>query len=295
MLHRILFLFALIGFVSCQNGSGDMLPNGYKYTMHTNNEGAHPVPGQVVTLDFELVSDKGEVLDDSRLVEGNTPSIKIPELMTGPMRRNPLLSLVQKMAVGDSATVIVPVDSLPQPPDNFKENKFINYIVKLRTIEGEEAYQERIQKEQLEMRAAAKFKEEAKKDEMKEYFDKYMAGDYKGSTKTLDNGLKIAIIENTDGPKAQNGDFVAVQYFGFLKDGSSFDNSYRAGRPFTFKIGQGMAIQGWDLGIPEVPKGAQAILDIPYELAYGEKGNPPVIPAKSDLIFYINVEKINNN
>jgi len=175
-----------------------------------------------------------------------------------------------------------------------RQSNNINYVVKLRTIESEENYKERTQQEQLELRAAAKFKEEAKKEEMKGYFDQYMAGAYKATTKTLENGLKIAIIEDSDGPKAVEGDFVAVQYFGFFKDGVSFDNSYRAGRPFTFKIGQGMAIKGWDVGIPEVPKGAKAILDIPYDLGYGAAGNPPTIPAKSDLVFFINVEKINN-
>jgi len=299
-----LFVFILLAVIfclgqSCKEGanssSDDVLPNGYKFTKHTNVQGPKPVAGEVVTLDFELIDDKGTVLDDSRLVADNTPSIKIPETLSPTMERNPLLAMVRYMTVGDSATVIVPTDSLPNPPDNFKKSAFISYVIKLKTIEEQSVYEERTKQEKLEMRAAAKFKEEAMKSEIQGYFDNYMAGKYKGSTKTMDNGLKIAIIENTDEPKAQNGDFVSVQYFGFLKDGSSFDNSYRAGRPFTFKIGQGMAIKGWDLGIPEVPKNAKAMLEIPYELAYGAAGNPPVIPAKSDLYFYINVEKINNN
>ncbi len=280
---------------SCKEGQPDnVLPNGYEFTKHTSKEGAKPVAGQVVTLDFELIDDKGTVLDDSRLVSDNTPSIKIPETLSPAMARNPLLAMVQYMTIGDSATVIVPTDSLPNPPDNFKQSAFISYVIKLKTIEEEAVYKERVKQEQLKTRAAAKFKEEAMKDEMKGYFDNYMAGQYKGSTTKMDNGMKIAIIENTEEPKAKPGDFVSVQYFGFLKDGSSFDNSYRAGRPFTFKIGKGMVIKGWDIGIPEVPRNAKAILDIPYDLAYGEAGNPPVIPAKSDLIFFINVEKINN-
>jgi len=294
------FILLIVSFFlgeSCQQGNktDNILPNGYKFTKHTNLQGSKPVPGEVVTLDFELVDDKGAVLDDSRLVGDNTPSIKIPETMSEAMARNPLLAMVKYMTVGDSATVIVPTDSLPNPPENFKQSAFISYVIKLKTIEEEGAYAERVKQEKLEMRAAAKFKEEAMSEEIKQYFDNYLSGKYKGTTKTMENGLKIAIIENTDEPKAQNGDFVSVQYFGFLKDGSSFDNSYRAGRPFTFKIGQGMAIKGWDLGIPEVPKNAKAMLEIPYELAYGAAGNPPVIPEKSDLYFYINVEKINNN
>lgn len=291
----MLIAICLLGH-SCQQGNSDnKLPNGYEFTKHTSKTGPKPIAGQVVTLDFELIDDKGTVLDDSRLVADNTPSIKIPETMSPAMARNPLLAMVQYMTIGDSATVIVPTDSLPNPPENFKKSAFISYVISLKTIEEEAVYSERVKQEQLEMRAAAKFKEEAMKTEIKGYFDNYMNGDYKANTKTMDNGLKVAIIENTDEPKAVVGDFVSVQYFGFLKDGTSFDNSYRAGRPFTFKIGQGMAIKGWDLGIPEVPKNAKAILEIPYELAYGAAGNPPVIPEKADLYFYINVEKINNN
>ncbi len=291
----ILLLAGTVAMFSCQSGnSGNTLENGYKYTMHTSNEGDIPVVGQVVSLDFQLIDDAGNVLDDSRMINTNTPSIKVPEPGDEATARNPMLAMIRKMTVGDSATVIVPTDSLPSPPEDIKASAFISYVVKVNAIEDEEVYRERINKEQLEIRAAAKFKEEAKKEEIKEYFDSYLAGKYKSSTVTNDNGLKVAIINDNDDIKAKSGDFVSVQYFGFLRDGSSFDNSYRAGRPFTFKIGQGMAIQGWDLGIPQVPRGADAILDIPYELAYGEQGNPPVIPAKANLIFYINVESINN-
>ena len=295
LLVYISFFIGSLTFSSCQSGgSGNTLSNGYKYTLHTSNEGPRPAIGEVVSLDFQLIDEAGKILDDSRLINTSTPSIKVPEENDAATARNPMLALIRKMTIGDSATVIVPTDSLPNPPEDIKASKFISYVVKVNAIEDAEAYRERINKEQLEIRAAAKFKEEAMKDEIKGYFDNYLAGKYKSSTVTNDNGLKVAIINDKNDIIAKSGDFVSVQYFGFLKDGSSFDNSYRAGRPFTFKIGQGMAIKGWDLGIPQVPRGADAILEIPYELAYGEKGNPPVIPAKSDLYFFINVESINN-
>jgi FKBP-type peptidyl-prolyl cis-trans isomerase len=54
-----------------------------------------------------------------------------------------------------------------------------------------------------------------------------------------------------------------------------------------------MVIQGWDLGLPQIKQGSKVFLEIPYNLAYGDAGNP-VIPAKSDLIFHIELESINN-
>ena len=293
-LFSLVLITLILGCEQSKTRDGNFLDNGYEYIMHTSADGEKPGLEEVVSLDFELKDEKGNTLDDSRLIKASTPSIKIPKTTTKTMARNPLLALVRKMGVGDSATVIVPVDSLPDAPANIKEAEFVSYIVKVKSIESSEAYRTRINAEQLEVRAAAKFKEESMTKEIKEYFDNYQAGKYKSTTKTNENGLKVAIINDKNDIKAQNGDFVSVQYYGFLQDGSSFDNSFRAGRPFTFKIGEGMAIKGWDLGIPQVPRGADAILEIPYELAYGERGNPPVIPAKSDLVFYINVESINN-
>jgi len=84
---------------------------------------------------------------------------------------------------------------------------------------------------------------------------------------------------------------VYVQYTGWLRDGTKFDSSrdtMPGGRPRTplvIPLGRGMVIPGWDLGFEGMNVGGQRRLFIPYALAYGEQGRPPVIPAKSDLIF----------
>jgi len=84
---------------------------------------------------------------------------------------------------------------------------------------------------------------------------------------------------------------VYVQYTGWLRDGTKFDSSrdtMPGGRPRTplvIPLGGGVVIPGWDLGFAGMNVGGQRRLFIPYALAYGEAGRPPVIPAKSDLIF----------
>lgn len=84
---------------------------------------------------------------------------------------------------------------------------------------------------------------------------------------------------------------VYVQYTGWLRDGTRFDSSrdtMPGGRPRTplvIPLGRGMVIPGWDLGFEGMRVGGQRRLFIPYALAYGENGRPPVIPAQSDLIF----------
>jgi FKBP-type peptidyl-prolyl cis-trans isomerase len=79
---------------------------------------------------------------------------------------------------------------------------------------------------------------------------------------------------------------VTVHYVGTLQDGTKFDSSYDANRPFAFKVGVGQVIQGWDLGIPGMRVGGKRRLTIPPSLAYGNRANGP-IPANSTLIFDI--------
>ncbi len=113
-------------------------------------------------------------------------------------------------------------------------------------------------------------------------------------TVTTPDGLKIIFLSDRKLPefapantanKPVNGNKVKVHYSGFLLDGSLFDSSVERGQPFEFTLGQGMVIKGWDLGIAMLHKGEKAQLILPYTLAYGERGHPPIIPAKATLVF----------
>jgi peptidylprolyl isomerase len=79
--------------------------------------------------------------------------------------------------------------------------------------------------------------------------------------------------------------WLTVHYTGYLVDGTKFDSSLDRGEPISFPYGQGRVIPGWDTGFEGMKIGGKRRLYIPYELAYGEKGRPPVIPAKAELIF----------
>lgn len=111
--------------------------------------------------------------------------------------------------------------------------------------------------------------------------------DVKGKDTTATaSGLKyIMVKKNPTGAKPTNGKQVSVHYSGYLTDGSRFDSSVERGQPITFTIGVGQVIKGWDEGISMLHVGEQARLVIPYQLAYGESGRPPIIPAKATLIF----------
>ena len=102
----------------------------------------------------------------------------------------------------------------------------------------------------------------------------------------MENGeLKTEIIQEGSGQEAKNGDTVSVHYTGTLEDGTKFDSSVDRGTPFSFKLGIGQVIKGWDLGVLGMKIGEKRKLTIPSNLAYGERGVPGTIPANATLLF----------
>jgi len=94
------------------------------------------------------------------------------------------------------------------------------------------------------------------------------------------------------GTTAIAGDKVSVHYVGTLKDGKEFDSSRKRELPFTFDLGAGHVIKGWDQGIVGMRVGGQRKLTIPPSLAYGEGGHPPIIPANATLVFVVELLEV---
>ncbi len=97
------------------------------------------------------------------------------------------------------------------------------------------------------------------------------------------------IITGT-GPEAKAGDTVTVNYVGVLyKGGKEFDASWKRNEPFTFTLGRGQVIPGWDQGVAGMKVGGRRLLIIPGPLAYGAKGSPPTIPPNATLVFVVDL------
>ncbi|CRG84528.1 peptidylprolyl isomerase [Talaromyces islandicus] len=103
-------------------------------------------------------------------------------------------------------------------------------------------------------------------------------------------GVKIDDKKLGKGPAAKSGNTVAMRYIGKLEDGKVFDSN-KKGKPFTFKLGKGEVIKGWDIGIAGMAAGGERRITIPSHLAYGKKGVPG-IPGNAKLIFDVKLLEI---
>ena len=111
------------------------------------------------------------------------------------------------------------------------------------------------------------------------------------NSRTTESGLIIADILNGEGDEASAGQTVTVNYTGTLEDGTQFDTSI--GRaPFSFPLGAGRVIKGWDEGVAGMKVGGKRKLTIPPELGYGSRGAGNVIPPNATLIFEIDLLEV---
>lgn len=107
--------------------------------------------------------------------------------------------------------------------------------------------------------------------------------------------LEIEDIQEGDGEEAASLDTITVHYKGELEDGTLFDSSYERGEPFTFVLGEGSVIDGWEEGIVGMKEGGTRRLTIPPSLAYGEVGAGSLIPPNATLVFVVELLEVNKS
>lgn len=108
---------------------------------------------------------------------------------------------------------------------------------------------------------------------------------------TTASGLKYMILREGDGKSPKATDQVTVHYRGQLTDGTEFDSSYTRGEPAAFPLNR--VIPGWTEGLQLMKENGKAVFYIPSNLAYGEQGAPGAIPPNADLIFTVELIKVN--
>jgi FKBP-type peptidyl-prolyl cis-trans isomerase len=108
-----------------------------------------------------------------------------------------------------------------------------------------------------------------------------------GNEVTTASGLKYTDLVVGNGAQPQLGQTAVVHYTGWLLDGKKFDSSKDRGQPFSFPVGRGQVIKGWDEGVASMRVGGKRVLMIPPELGYGPRGAGGVIPPDATLRFEV--------
>ena len=287
----IIFLSLIVVCKSCQDGSTSYKANDYELIFYNKTDEAKPVIGEYVYFQMDILNDKKELLQSYRN-QKRMPSLKIPGLSSKAMTQNPIPAALIQMSINDSVGVIVPRDSIPDLDAGYQDLMHLEYILVLKEILSDTENQKRIaedsQKNHAQIAATR-----AKLPQIKTLTTETLRG-FKNEEldlKYTENGVAYIIHEKGSGERPTKDRLINAQYYGMLQsDGSMFDNSFERGQPFSFRVGRGAVIKGWDEGFLSLPVGSKASLFIPSALGYGGAGSPPAIPPDADLYFYVELE-----
>lgn len=262
--------------------------NGLYYKFYTQNEGALPQLGDLLEVLFSCT------VNDTTVVIPTTPNIFKLE---SPMFAGDIFEAMSMMHKGDSASFIVNIDSTfrtffgrPSLPEEFNSTDVMRFEMRLDDCYPESEYVQRMAlkvKEMNEERAnnlKANYPEETAK--AAEALSDYLAKN-KVVAEPFASGLIYVVTEPGNGEKPTAGQMVQMHYTGKLLDGTVFDSSVERGQPFSFPLGVGRVIPGWDEGVQLMSKGEKGVLYIPYYLAYGENGAGADIPPFANLVFEV--------
>lgn len=264
--------------------------NGIFYTFEKKGTGAIPKPGDYVKLKYVGKMLDGTIFDQSQPEDPFVFRVGYRIVIQGWDKG------IQKLPVGSKATLLVPAklaygsSGLGEIPPN-TPLLFELEILDILSPDAYDQYMMRIEKKEREAykkHVAEQFKKDQK------LINDY-ASDEKLRVKRTKKGVSYLIKKKGKGDNLKRGDKITIHYEGMLLDGTKFDSSYDNKEPFTFILGHGKVIDGWEDALVNFQKGSKGVLIIPSKMAYGrlairEKGIN--IPSDSVLVFKIEVVKV---
>ena len=269
----LLCLTILLGNVACKKGgSVKSTINGHKYTIIQDETGPNAKEGDYVYFTY-MVRAKDSVVFNSAMqapvIKFKLPKIEKTDDLT---KSQPILELLINMSKGDSATVSHVIDENVKKQIGIPDISQLEYDVKLVDIKTEAEYAADMEveaKERNEKIAASQALVPEIEKSIKMTIEDFKSGKNKDQVITTASGLKYIVHTTGSGEKPEIGKLVSVNYYGSLMDGTRFDDSWSRGQEFSFPIGQGQVIKGWDEGIALMKVGGKVKLIIPEDWGMG--------------------------
>tara|TARA_Y100001978_G_scaffold145560_1_gene130569 strand:- start:216 stop:1091 length:876 start_codon:yes stop_codon:yes gene_type:complete len=266
-----------------------VLDNGVELKYFKNGSGQEIEDGQIVMINLQYFDyDGNELLNKV----GNDPVVlqKDSSWESSGIIYNVIDNLVKGDSVFFQLTTEQFFKNAPQSvevPDSVK-NKMISFYCGIQDVMSQNEFEDfqRIQYEKMQQEMEQQSNDQLSID--LELIDNYLK-ENNITAKSAESGLRYVITKMGSGENAAPGDNVTVHYTGMLLNGEKFDSSLDRNQPFSFQLGQGMVIRGWDEGITYFNKGSEGTLYIPSTLGYGTSGAGGVIPPNAVLIFEIQV------
>ena len=244
------------------------------------------MPGITDHIEMHIhVHVKDSVIFDSRQMNNGNA---VPFQITDPKFEGDPVEGFMRMHAGDSAIFRIPVEVMKKSGNQLlpwmKEGQEVLYNVALVSV----------------MTDAEQKKDQEKKSEAQKKIDRKLLHDYFAKNRIkpefTESGLYYVIHSDGKGDPPTAGQNISVNYTGKLLNGNVFDSNtdpiFKHVEPFTFEVGKGKVIKGWDEGLLLLRKGAKATFYIPSGLAYGSQDRSPSIPPNSILVFDVEITDI---
>jgi FKBP-type peptidyl-prolyl cis-trans isomerase len=292
----------MIAFSACDKSDKpgyDKAESGLYSKFYTHDEkGVTPKEGDVVRVSLVVKDEKDSVLTDSKDPKFNREGITFYEF---PLMKSEFNGSFEEalgtMAVGDSASFLISVDSMykgKDVPPFLKKGSLLTYEAKLEKITSKDEVEKENQKRMEEQKVIMETRKNAEGKIMADYI-----ADNKITVKPTASGLYFIEKTKGKGPKAKEGDKLKVNYTGRLLDGTVFDTNneeeakkaglYDERRPYEpVEFTVGSLVPGMNEALTMMSPGSKATILLPSALAYGERGGGP-IPPYSPMVFEVEV------
>lgn len=292
-------LFALLIVISfaCRNDGFTETPGGLKYKIIRTANGTALREGEYVVLNMEYYY-SGDSLLYSSIVRGMPVTMLYDDSVWN--KSGQVYEGFSMLKVGDSAIFMVQCEDLylksfrMPVPAGLNPKETITFRVGVAATMDAQEFKE------YQGRLVIRRQEEREKRQSEQLIEDTAIIDRYLEEKNIipmesESGLRYVVNKQSRGPKPKQGEIVVINYKGMLLDGTVFESSEIAGKPYEFPVGNGVIIKGWDEGVSMMPEGSTYTFYLPSPLAYGDRNISNIIKPNTILVYEVELVEVKRN